>query len=73
MLNSTKHNTWQVSVTCFVTQVFMGFAVLSHPKVNGFQRSVLVLAQVQKVLRLDIPDEHIASMTLGHRPQNLTH
>lgn len=33
----------------------------------------MVLSQVQEVLRLDITDEHIAGMTLRHRPQDVTH
>lgn len=66
-------NKTAVRVTCFVTQALMGFAVLRHAKVNGFQGRILIFSQVQEVLRLHIANEDIAGMALGHRPQDLTH
>lgn len=51
----------------------MGFAVLRHAKIDGFQWGIIILTQVQEVLWLDIPNEDIAGMTLCHCPQNLTH
>ena len=60
-------------LTCFVAQVIGWLAVLCYAKVNGFQRSILILGQVQEVLRLHIPDQDIAGVALGHRPQHIPH
>lgn len=67
------HDEWRLGVTCFVSQAFVGFAVLSHAKVDGFQGGVLILTQVQEILWLDVSYEDVPGMALGHCSQNLSH
>jgi len=59
--------------TCPVSQVLISLAVLGKAKVNGLQGRVFIRCQVQEVVWLDIPDQHIARMTLGDGSQHITH
>ena len=59
--------------TCLVSQVLISLAVLSKAKVNGLQRRIFIRCQIQEVVWLDIPDQHIARMTLGNCSQYITY
>ena len=59
--------------TCPVSQVLISLAVLGKAKVNGLQRRIFIRCQVQEVVWLDIPDQHIARMTLGDCSQDIAY